>query len=68
MILSVVSTPTSEEMSVSSRLSRTASSTVDFPKILLVSLAKKLSLVLVSPWSSVCFFSFLLNSPIVIID
>ena len=63
MILRVVSTPTSEVMSVSSRLSRTLSSTVDLPRMVFDSLEKKLSLVLLRPWSRVSFFSFLLNSP-----
>ena len=65
MILRVVSTPTSEVMRVSSRLSRTLSSTVLLPRMVFESLAKKLSLVLFKPWLRVSFFSFLLNSPMV---
>ena len=42
IILRVVSTPTSEEFKISSKLSRTASSTLDFPATAFDSLVKKL--------------------------
>ena len=45
MIFNVVFTPTSEETKTSSRLSRTSSSTFDFPATALVSLEKKVVLV-----------------------
>jgi len=46
MIFKVVSTPTSEETRISSRLSKTSSSTFDFPAIALVSLEKMMFLFL----------------------
>ena len=68
MISSVVSTPTSDEMSTSSRLSSTSSSTFDFPAMARVSLLNTLALVFSRPASSTSFFSFFekkLNIPIV---
>jgi len=43
MIFNVVSTPTSEETKISSKLSKTSSSTLDLPAIALVNLEKKSS-------------------------
>ena len=62
IILTVVSTPTSEVMSTSSRSSSTSSSTVDFPATARASLPNTLSLVFSSPLSRVSFF-LLLNNP-----
>ena len=45
IIFKVVSTPTSDEMRISSRLSSTSASTVDLPTMALPNLLKKLSLV-----------------------
>tara|TARA_B110000914_G_scaffold73015_1_gene63986 strand:- start:367 stop:624 length:258 start_codon:yes stop_codon:yes gene_type:complete len=53
----VVATPTSEETNISSKLSRTASSTLDFPATALDNLLKKLDLDFSSPLSKVSFFS-----------
>jgi hypothetical protein len=58
IILSVVSTPTSEETSTSSKLSRTSSSTLDFPATTLDNLVKKLDLDFSNPLSKYYFFSF----------
>ena len=62
MILIVVSTPTSEETNISSRLSSTSSSTFDLPATARVSLVKTFCFVFSNPLSSVSFF-FLLNKP-----
>ena len=61
IILSVVSTPTSEETRTSSKLSRTSSSTLDFPATTLDNLVKKLDLDFSNPLSKVSFFSLLKN-------
>src|SRR5690606_21877117 len=53
----VVFTPTSLETSISSRLSKTSSSTLLFPATALLSLSKKEVFVFSSPLSSVSFFS-----------
>ena len=53
----MVATPTSEETNISSKLSRTASSTLDFPATALDNLLKKLDLDFSSPISKVSFFS-----------
>ena len=58
IILRVVSTPTSEETKTSSKLSRTSSSTLDFPATAFDNLVKKLVLVFSKPLSKVSFFSF----------
>ena len=62
MILIVVSTPTSEETRISSKLSSTSSSTFDFPATARASFEKTFCFVFSSPLSSVSFF-FLLNNP-----
>ena len=62
MIFKVVSTPTSEEIKISSKLSRTSSSTLDFPTIALANLPKTLCLVFSNPLSNVSFL-FLLKNP-----
>jgi len=43
IIFNVVATPTSEETKISSKLSKTSSSTFDFPATALVNLEKKTS-------------------------
>ena len=53
----MVATPTSEETNISSKLSRTASSTLDFPATALDNLLKKLDLDVSNPFSKVSFFS-----------
>ena len=53
----VVLTPTSLVTKTSSRLSKTSSSTLDFPATALLSLPKKLVLDFSNPLSSVSFFS-----------
>ena len=57
IIFNVVSTPTSEVISTSSRLSNTSSSTFDFPATARAILPNTLSLVLDNPLSNVSFFS-----------
>ena len=57
MIFKVVFTPTSDETKISSRLSKTSSSTFDLPAIALVSLEKKEVFVFSRPLSNVSFFS-----------
>src|SRR5690606_28803471 len=57
IILRVVSTPTSDETKTSSRLSKTSSSTFDFPATALVSLVKKLVEDFSNPLSRVSFLS-----------
>ena len=57
IILRVVSTPTSEEIKISSKLSRTASSTLDFPATAFDSLVKKLDFDFSNPLSRISFFS-----------
>jgi len=52
----VVSTPTSEAIKTSSKLSKTSSSTLDFPATAFVNLPKKLSLDFSNPLSKVSFF------------
>ena len=66
MILSVVSTPTSEVISTSSRLSSTSSSTLDFPTTARLNFLNTLSLVFESPSFRLSFFSLLKmpNKPI----
>ena len=54
---SVVFTPTSLDTSTSSRLSKTSSSTFDFPATALFNLPKKLDLDFSKPLSRVSFFS-----------
>ena len=54
----VVSTPTSDEISTSSRLSSTSSSTFDFPTIALANFLKTLSFVFSRPLSKDSFFAF----------
>jgi hypothetical protein len=51
----VVSTPTSEVTNISSRLSKTSSSTLDFPATALVSFEKKDVLVFSKPLSRTTF-------------
>ena len=58
IIFRVVSTPTSEVISTSSRLSNTSSSTFDLPATARAILLNTLSLVLDNPLSKVSFFSF----------
>ena len=58
MMRNVVSTPTSEVMSASSKLSNTSSSTVDLPAIAWLILLSTDSLLFSRPLSSVSFFSF----------
>ena len=58
MILSVVSTPTSDAIKTSSKLSKTSSSTLDFPATAFVNLPKKLSLDFSKLLSKVSLFSF----------
>ena len=58
IIFNVVSTPTSEVINISSRLSRTSSSTRDFPTTALAILPKKESLVFSRPLSRFSFFCF----------
>ena len=58
MIRKVVSTPTSEVISASSRLSSTSSSTVDLPAMAWLILLSTDSLLFSRPLSSVSFFSF----------
>ena len=48
-------TPTSEEISTSSKLSKTSSSTLDFPATALVNLEKKDVFVFSNPLSKTCF-------------
>ena len=55
MIFKVVATPTSEEIRISSRLSRTSSSTFDLPTRARVILEKKDCLVFSKPTSNVSF-------------
>lgn len=62
MMRRVVSTPTSEVMSASSRLSSTSSSTVDLPAMARLILLSTDSLLFSNPLSRVSFFS-LPNSP-----
>ena len=62
IILIVVSTPTSDVTRISSRSSKTSSSTFDFPATARVSFEKTFSFVFSSPLSSVSFF-FLPNKP-----
>src|SRR6187402_1498603 len=59
IILSVVLTPTSEETRISSKLSKTSSSTFDFPATALVNLEKKEVFVFSRPLSNVSFASWL---------
>ena len=61
MMSTVVSTPTSEEMSASSKSSKTSSSTFDFPTTMRASLLKTFVFVFSSPASRTSFFSFLEN-------
>ena len=56
MIFKVVSTPTSDEIRISSRLSKTSSSTFDLPIIARPIFLNTLSLVFESPWSRLSFF------------
>jgi len=55
MIFRVVLTPTSEETNISSKLSKTSASTLDFPATALVSLEKKDVFVFSNPLSRDCF-------------
>lgn len=57
MIFKVVSTPTSEETRISSKLSKTSSSTLDLPAMALPNLEKKVVFVFSSPLSKDSFFS-----------
>ena len=57
MILSVVLTPTSLVTRISSKLSNTSSSTLDFPATALFSLLKNDDLDFSKPLSKVSFFS-----------
>src|SRR5688572_902215 len=57
MILRVVSTPTSELTRISSRLSKTSSSTLDFPAMAFVNFEKKVVFDFSRPLSKVSFFS-----------
>ena len=57
IIFKVVFTPTSEEISTSSKLSKTSSSTLDFPATALVSLEKKDVFDFSNPLSNCCFSS-----------
>ena len=61
MIFNVVSTPTSDVIRISSKSSRTSSSTFDFPAIARVNLLKTLCLVFSKPLSSVSFLLLLKN-------
>ena len=67
IIFNVVSTPTSEVINTSSRLSSTSSSTFDLPAIARAIFPNTLSFVLDNPLSNVSFFSFekKLKNPIV---
>ena len=56
IILRVVFTPTSLDTNTSSRLSKTSSSTLDFPATALPNLSKKLDFVFSNPLSKVSFF------------
>jgi len=58
IILRVVVTPTSEDTKTSSRLSRTSSSTSDFPATALDNLWKTLSFVFSRPLFRLSFLSF----------
>ena len=62
MIFTVVSTPTSDVMSTSSKSSSTSSSTVDLPATARANFPNTLSLVFSRPLSRVSFF-LLLNNP-----
>ena len=57
MIFKVVETPTSEDTNTSSKLSKTSSSTFDFPAIALVNFEKNEVFVCSKPLSNVSFFS-----------
>ncbi|MNX47867.1 hypothetical protein D3C86_784320 [compost metagenome] len=57
MIFNVVFTPTSEATSTSSKLSKTSSSTLDFPATALLNFEKKVVFVFSRPLSKVSFFS-----------
>ena len=62
IIFTVVLTPTSDVISISSKLSKTSSSTFDFPAMARVIFEKTLCFVVSRPLSSTSFF-FLLKSP-----
>src|SRR5690554_4439123 len=70
IILRVVSTPTSELMSISSSSSNTSSSTLDLPTTTRASFCRTLSLVLDKPWSSLSFFALLKtpNIPMIVVS
>jgi len=59
IIFNVVSTPTSDDIKISSRLSRTSASTVVLPMITFAIFEKKLSFVFSNPLSKSSFFSLL---------
>ena len=58
IIFKVVATPTSEATKISSKLSKTSSSTLDFPATAFDNLFKKLDFDFSNPLSKVSFFSF----------